>query len=201
MSYSSEQTKERILACAAQEFLANGFAGANLRTIATNAKATTGAVYNHFNGKDGLFEAIVGDFAATLLELYIKLHNDVASSYDFDSADDNEAMGKGTFAVLDYLYQHFELAKLLFCCAGGTKYENFVHQMVEVEEQSTIKAIEGSGFELNKVNRFFIHVIASSGLSNMLEAIHHDLSREEALEYIAKVQRFYYSGTKEILEQ
>ncbi len=199
MSYSSELTKERILACAKAEFLEKGFSNTSLREIATNAKATTGAVYNHFKGKDDLFEAIVGEFADKLLELYKRTHEEIEGQYDFDSADITENMGKGTNLILEYLYSDFELSKLLFCCSKGTKYEMFVEGLIEVEEKSSLAFMENDNFELTKINKFFVHVISTSGIDNMLEAIRHDLSREEAFEYIGKIQKFYYAGTKEIL--
>ncbi len=199
MSYSSELTKERIIACAKEEFLKKGFLNTSLRKIATNAKATTGAVYNHFDGKNGLFEAIVGEFANNLLALYIKEHEEVEGQYDFESAGITENMGKGTNVILEYLYADFNLAKLLFCCSGGTKYEKFVDELIEIEEKSSIEFMESDNFKPTKINKFFVHVISTSGLNNMLEAIHHDLSKEEAFEYIGKIQKFYYAGTKEIL--
>ncbi len=199
VSYSSELTKERIMACAKEEFLQKGFTNANLREIANKAKATTGAVYNHFQGKDGLFEALVGEFAANLLALYQKAHQEVEGEYDFDSADISENMGKGTNLILEYLYADFELSKLLFCCSAGTKYEKFVDDLIEIEEKSSLDFMANDNFKPTKINKFFVHVIATSGLNNMLEAIHHDLPKAEALEYIGKIQRFYYAGTKEIL--
>ncbi len=199
LSYSSELTKERIITCAKKEFLKKGFVSANLRKIATDAKATTGAVYNHFNGKEGLFEEIVGEFADNLLKLYKRAHEEVEGQYDFDSADITENMGKGTNLILEYLYSDFELSKLLFCCAVGTKYEKFVDELIEVEEKSSLEFMENDNFKPTKINKFFVHVISTSGINNMLEAIHHDLSKEEAFEYIGKIQKFYYAGTKEIL--
>ncbi len=199
LSYSSELTKERIIACAKEEFLNKGFINANLREIALNAKATTGAVYNHFKGKDGLFEAIVGAFADNLLELYIKAHEEAEEQFDFDSAGVADYVGNGTNLILEYLYSDFELSKLLFCCSVGTKYEKFVDKLIEVEEKSSIEFMLNDNFKLTKVNKFFVHVISTSGLNNMLEAIHHDLTKEEAFEYIGKIQKFYYAGTKEIL--
>ncbi len=199
LSYSSELTKERIIVCAKEEFLKKGFINANLREISTNAKATTGAVYNHFKGKDGLFDALVGEFAENLLELYKRAHEEVEEQYDFESADITENMGKGTKIILEYLYSDFELSKLLFCCSVGTKYEKFVDKLIEVEEKSSLEFMENDNFKATEINKFFVHVIATSGINNMLEAVHHDLSREEAFEYIGKIQKFYYAGTKEIL--
>ncbi len=201
MSYSSELTKERILTCAKVEFLKNGFINTNLREIAKNAKVTTGALYNYFDGKDALFEAIVGEFADNLLKLYKKVHKEAEEQYDFESADITENMGQGTKIVLEYLYSNFELSKLLFCASANTKYEKFVDELIDIEEKASLLYMESINFELKKINRFFVHVISTSGLNNMLEAIHHDLSREEAIEYIGKIQKFYYKGTKEILGQ
>ncbi len=73
--------------------------------------------------------------------------------------------------------------------------------MIEIDERSTIKVIEKSGKKMEKLDYFFIHVIATSGLNNMLEAIHHNLSRDEAIEYMNKIQMFYSAGSKAIFEQ
>ncbi len=199
MSYSSKLTKERILSCAKEEFLKNGFSNASLREIATKAKATTGAVYNHFKSKEDLFENVVGDFASKLLKLYKDAHDKSESEYDFESADISENMGKGTSLILEYLYSDFELSKLLFCSSAGTKYEKFVDELIEIEENASFVFMENDNFKPTKINKFFLHVISTSGINNMLEAIHHDLSREEAFEYIGKIQKFYYAGTKDIL--
>ncbi len=199
MSYSSELTKERILICAKEEFLKKGFIQANIRDIATNAKATTGAIYNHFKSKDGLFEAIIGEFATNLMALFLKAHDDVKGQYDYDSAGISDNIGTGTNIVLEYLYSDFERSKLLFSCSQGTQYENFVDELIEVEEKSSLAFMENEDFKPTKINKFFVHVISTSGINNMLEAIHHDLSKEEALEYIGKIQKFYYAGSKEII--
>ncbi len=199
LSYSSELTRERIIVSAKEEFLKKGFVNTSLREIASGAKATTGAVYNHFNGKDDLFEAIVGEFAEKLLMLYKKAHEEVEGQYDFDNTEITGSVGKGTNEILDYLYSDFERSKLLFCRCAGTKYENFVDELIEIEENSSFVFMENSNFKLTQINKFFVHVISSSGLNNMLEVIHHDLSKEQAFEYIGKIQKFYYAGTKEIL--
>ena len=61
------QTKQRILRAAREEFLRHGYGQAGLRRIAAAAHVTTGAVYNHFGSKHGLFDAIVRGPADLLL--------------------------------------------------------------------------------------------------------------------------------------
>ncbi len=199
MSYSSELTKERILECAKEEFLKNGFINANIRVIANNAKATTGAIYNHFKSKDGLFEAIVGKFAIELLELFDIVHSNVPSDLAFETKAKDEGMANGTMQVLSFVYDHVIESKLLFFQSAGTKYENYMDQLIEIEEQASLKELLKENFEITKINRFFLHVMSTSGINNMISVIEHDLTKDEAFEYLEMIHRFYYAGTKEIL--
>lgn len=51
-------TRARILACAADVFLANGFHGASLDTIAKAANASRATVYQYFAGKEDIFREL-----------------------------------------------------------------------------------------------------------------------------------------------
>jgi AcrR family transcriptional regulator len=50
-------TPERLLSAAAEAFAQHGFGGATLADIADRAGVTTGAIYNHFAGKEDLLVA------------------------------------------------------------------------------------------------------------------------------------------------
>lgn len=50
-------TPERLLSAAAEAFAEHGFGGATLADIAARAGVTTGAIYNHFAGKEDLLVA------------------------------------------------------------------------------------------------------------------------------------------------
>jgi AcrR family transcriptional regulator len=51
-------TRERILGCAAEVFLANGFHGSSLDTIAKAANASRATVYQYFAGKEDIFREL-----------------------------------------------------------------------------------------------------------------------------------------------
>ncbi len=51
--------KERILEAAAEEFAEFGYHGSSLRRISERSHATKPMIYYHFQGKDGLFAAVV----------------------------------------------------------------------------------------------------------------------------------------------
>lgn len=49
----------KILQGAMQEFLAHGYAGASMDGIASSAGVSKATVYSHFQGKEGLFKALI----------------------------------------------------------------------------------------------------------------------------------------------
>jgi len=199
LSYSSDLTKERILECAKVEFLSKGFAGANMREIAANAKVTTGALYNHFKNKEVLFDALIGEVAEDLYELYKSEHEKCENMTSYAAESTQELFTKSISDILEYLYKHFDWVSLLFFHSVGTKYANFKDRLIDIEEKSTLAMLSREGLTLNDSDKFFVHVIASSGVNNMLEAIHHNLTKSDAIAYMEKVQNFHYAGWLEIL--
>jgi len=60
-SLSTVRTRERMLAAAARVFARDGIAGATTRAIADEAKVNEVTLFRHFESKDGLVAAVVGD--------------------------------------------------------------------------------------------------------------------------------------------
>ncbi len=199
LSYSSKQTKSRIILIAKTEFLNNSFLNANLREIAKKANVTTGALYNHFGNKEMLFEAIVGEFADELYEVFLDEHNRIPSRDVFTQVEQKDNMANGSFKILRFIYDNLDEAKLLFFHSNGTKYEYFIDKLIKIEEDSSIRALEMVNFDMNNVNKLFVHIMATSGVKNMIEVVRHDLEIDDALDYLGKIQLFYYAGVKEIL--
>src|SRR6185436_20405771 len=54
-----EQTQQRILEAALQEFAAKGFAGARVDVIAQRARINKRMLYHYFGDKDGLFREVL----------------------------------------------------------------------------------------------------------------------------------------------
>lgn len=62
-----ERTHERLLASGRSVFLRRGFLATTVEEIAATAGYTRGAVYKHFGGKEGLWQAIIEARADLLL--------------------------------------------------------------------------------------------------------------------------------------
>jgi AcrR family transcriptional regulator len=55
----SEQTRERIVAAAAQLFVRKGYAATSMADLSRSVEMTKGALYHHFESKEAIFLAVV----------------------------------------------------------------------------------------------------------------------------------------------
>ena len=192
MSYSSELTKQRILECAKEEFLIFGFQEANLRRIATKAKTTTGALYHHFGGKDALFDALVKDVAKEFAEFFHELHrnNSLLALPEAESISLN-----GTQQVLAYIYDHFDIFRLLFLASEGSTYGNFLDKLSQEEEQQLMKFdAEALKAPLSKIDKLFLCYTTRQGYQALYEIVSNNLSYDEAVQFMDKTFRFRMGG-------
>jgi AcrR family transcriptional regulator len=74
------ETRARLIAAAAELFATKGFHAVSAEAVAEAADRTTGALYSHFGGKDGLLLALVEvwlDESATRIESSVELASDL----------------------------------------------------------------------------------------------------------------------------
>ena len=143
MEEQTTTTLENIQKAALSEFLDKGFLGASLRQIVKNAGVTTGAFYGYFSSKEALFASIVEPHAAALMGHFME------SQISFAELPEEEQpahVGKSSQSyihwMVDYICDHPDPVKVLLTKAEGTSYENFVHNMVEVEVDATLRYME-----------------------------------------------------------
>ena len=191
-------TLENIQKAALAEFSEKGFLGASLRQIVKNAGVTTGAFYGYFSSKEALFASIVEPHAAALMGRFMKAQTTFA---ELPEAEQAAHMGEESGAyvrwMVDYICEHREPVKLLLCRAEGTSYEHFVHNMVEVEVEYTLRYMEvlrRLGRDVPELSRSLCHIIASGMFSGLFEIAVHDMPREQALRDVEQFRSFYTGG-------
>lgn len=191
-------TLERIQQTALEEFLDKGFLGASLRQIVKHAGVTTGAFYGYFSSKEALFASIVEPHATALMSKFMEAQLTFA---DLPEEEQPDHMGMESRSymrwMVDYVCENREPVKLLLCKAEGTGYENFVHNMVEVEVESTLKymdTLRHLGNEVPALDRSLCHIIVSGMLGGIFEAVIHDIPREQALRDMEQLSTFYTAG-------
>lgn len=197
-------TLKDIIKAGREEFLSKGFEGASLRKIVKNAGVTTGAFYGYFSSKEELFSEIADVHAKEIMSIFNSSQEKILKL-----ADDKNFSGienipvRFMHEVTEYIYKNFTDCKIMLCCSGGTKYENFVHNLVELEVDMTLKLVEilaERNDNTAHIDRQMCHIIISGMYMGMFEVVEHDMEYEKAVQYVDQLERFYAAGWAEILQ-
>lgn len=203
MEERSTATLEKIQQAALAEFLDKGFLGASLRQIVKNAGVTTGAFYGYFSSKEALFNAIVEPHAAALMGRFMEAQTTFA---ELPEKEQPEHMGLESGRcvdwMVDYICAHREPVKLLLCCAEGTSYEHFVHNMAEVEVEYTqryMEVLRRLGRDIPVLDKSLCHIIASGMFNGIFEIVVHDMPRDQAMRDVDQLRAFYTAGWSKLM--
>ncbi len=203
MSAQVKNTHLAILEAGRKEFLEYGYEGASLRRIAREASVTTGAIYGYFPGKEALFDALTGDAADGLLEKYRQVHDKFADLPPSEQAASLENITDETIPwMINYIYDRFDIFKLLFCKGSAGICDSYFAQLVKMEEKSCwdfIKVMKESGHEVMDIDSTLIHILSRSFFQQILEFVAHDVPREKALSYSLVLGTFQHAGWKKIM--
>lgn len=202
MARQIEGVAERIVEAAKREFLDKGYVDASLRTIAAEADTSTNSIYVRFGDKEGLFSAIVEPVLNEMTERFIRIQERFHLMTPEEQA---ERMPKyadgGTSELIDYMYEHLEEFRLLLDASYGTRFHNFVDELVRIEVEYTYKFMEAVGYSDkfgDAVTQKLLHIVMTSRFESIFEIIRHGMSREEATEYIELLSRYHRCGFIEI---
>ena len=193
-------TREKILNAAKREFLEKGFAGTNVRAVAQRAGVTTGALYNLFKNKDGIFEALVGGVFNEFLN--ILAYNDVFEARELDMkagdlSEITEMSQRRFLRMIDFFYANRDAMKLLVCCAKGSSFEHIFDKAIDLTEKETLRLLTMDGVKMSRRIKFFIHVMVTSHFENLKEIFYHDLTKSEAAEYVLDFNVYHCGGWKQ----
>lgn len=198
MAKQIEGVYERIIAAAKQEFLENGYKDASLRTIAAAADTSTNSIYVRFGDKEGLFSAIVEPVLNEMTERFLKIQE---KFHGMDRESQMERMPEyadgGTAELVDYMYRHLDEFRLLLDASYGTRFHNFVDELVRIEVEYTYKYMEIAGYPIkcgSAMTEKLLHIVTTSRFESIFEVIRHGMSREEAAEYIELLSRYHRQG-------
>ena len=198
-------TLQKILDAGMEEFQEKGFRDASLRQIVKNAGVTTGAFYGYFSSKEALFASIVEPHAAAVMGRFMTAQTDFAGlPKEEQPAHMGKESGECVEWMIDYMYDHYEPVKLLICRSDGTPYENFVHNMVEVEVEYTFRYIDvlrSLGHDVPELDKNLCHMITSGMFDGMFEVLQHDMPKDKAKQFIAQLIEFHTAGWLKIMGQ
>ena len=203
MSESEKTTLEAISQAAKAEFLEKGFRGASLRNIVKTANVTPGAFYGYYKSKEDLFDALVGKQADYVMSVYKKAQNDFAMLPPVEQTKHmSEISGECMVDILEYTYKYLDEFKLILTCSEGTKYENFVHDMVEIEIDATHKfnnVLKDLGIKSKLLNPNLEHMLISGMFSAFYEMVIHDMPITQSRQNLNDLRVFYTAGWQKIM--
>ena len=201
---SISDTQRKILEVGKQEFLKKGFKDASLRKIVADAGFTQGAFYGYYSDKEALFTALVTEAADGLVEQFKK-----AQEAHFDLIEKGETQCSRKLSTeylqvfVNFIYDNFDAFKLVICRSAGTKYEHYIHNMVELEvsvAEKYYRLLRKRGKLEGTVSRELHHMITSAYFTAVFETVTHDMSRKKALEYVRELAVFFNCGWDGILK-
>ena len=105
--------------------------------------------------------------------------------------------------MVKYICEHRLEVKLLLCRAEGTSYEQFVHTMVEVEVDATLRymdVLRRQGQHVPPVDRELCHILASGMFNGIFEVVVHDMPYEQAARCVGQLREFYTAGWMKLME-
>lgn len=198
MSKLVEGVSEKIEACAKKEFLEKGYMDASLRNIAAAAGTTTGSIYSRYGGKEGLFSAIVEPAAKEFIEIFKGVQEEFRMKDPKEQPEllDDFSMN-GMRRMVEYMYDHFEEFELLVNSSYGTKFQNFVEHLVDIETEYTYKFMAATGLSFKDgkpATRDFMHIMNKALFESFFEVIRHHMSKEDAMEYIDMLGKYHSAG-------
>ena len=203
MQDAEPTTLEKICRAAKAEFLQKGFRSASLRNIVREAGVTTGAFYGYFASKEALFDALVRE----QYEVFMGMYRETQEAFTrLSPAEQMTGMGKLSGECLErmmeYAYANRDEFHLLLTASEGTRYENMVHDMVEIEVEAThafAAVMERLGHSKYELDPTLEHILVSGMFSAFFEMMIHDVPYEKATGYLRDLRAFYTAGWRQIM--
>ena len=87
--------------------------------------------------------------------------------------------------------------RLLLDASYGTRFHNFVDELVRIEVEYTYKYMEATGYPAScagAMTQTLLHIVTTSRFESIFEVVRHGMSREEAMEYIGLLSRYHRAG-------
>lgn len=183
------------------EFLEKGFGGTSIRSIGARAGVSGAALYRHFRSKEDLFSALVEPGIAAMRQWQEDHRNRAYANIaagDFQQVDTHSEVDM----MREVVFPHRTAFKLLMCCGQGTRYENFIHDVVEVLQPQLVDALSelrSSGYAAAEVDGRTLHMLLSAFMTALFEPIVHDYPEDDAMAYYKTMERFFLPGWKDML--
>ena len=180
-----------------EEFLEKGYEAASIRSIGARAGMTSAGLYRHFADKEAMFDEVVSPVIGKI-KRWTKEHKDEKYALVDGGAGRNELFGESFVDLIrEVILPNREEFKLLITRAGGSKYENFIHDFAEDNQKDMMDAfkyLRKRGYPVKKIDEEEIHMLLSAYLTACFEPIIHEYDDAKIDKYLNTIQEFFMPG-------
>lgn len=187
------QTKERLLSLAKNEFLKKGYPGVSMREISSVTGMALGNIYYYFKTKDDLFVEILKP-AINNLQTVIERHNACSNL--------NTGIFPDTYTGEDVMWEFYQIISrdrddmhLLFFGANSSSLEGYADKLTgKLTKMGTeyIKKMKSNYPDINSdIDPFFMQVYAALQVSLIKQIILHRKIPDERLKDFSRTYTNY----------
>lgn len=203
-----EKTHKKILDCGKKIFKDQGFEKSNLRAICKAAGVTTGAFYGHFEDKEALFSELVEPIVSQIQRSYTMYEDRSFDVYKKEKHIKKETIYKileskaqGAIEMVLYFFEHKDVFELLVFGSYGTKFNNFLDEIIEREDKNhfeILSMIYGEDHVNDVITNRGIHLINHAYFYALSEVAVHSKSIEEVKLNATLISEFFNEGWRKI---
>lgn len=193
------ENHEKIVIAAKKEFLTYGFKDASMRRIASDSGMSVSGLYKHFPGKESMFVSLAAPAYDGFVELYRKSVEETHRTLDTTDLSHIWDHSDEIAGIMKYIYEHFDAFRLIVCKAEGTRYENFLHDVAKMGEESTLilmDQLKSMGVRLNDFSVKEFHLLTTTYVDAIFQAVRHNFARDEAFHYAETLDKFFTPSWK-----
>lgn len=193
---------KRVVMAAKEEFLEKGYEKASMRSIGQKAGMTAAGLYRHYANKEEMFQALVEPAVIEMKRWYTE-HKKKQYEKFMSNASEAEMFGSNSVELVrEIIYKYKDEFKLILNCPHGMKYDNFVHELVEIQQKDmveTLNFMKTHGMPVKEVSEEELHMLLSAYTTAILEPIVHDWSLEQVEHSLNTIEEFFMPGWREVM--
>ena len=193
----------QVMTAVKEEFLEKGYEAASVRSIAARAGMSAAGLYRHYPNKEAMFEDLVQPLIREMDEWVYRHKKKAYERVQQGEEGKQELFGESmTDLIRDVVYPQKEIFQMLLCGASGSKYESFINDYVEVQQQDMIEAfayMKEHGYAMEEISQEELHMLLSAYTTAIFEPIIHNYTEEQMNHCLNTVNRFFMPGWMEIM--
>ena len=199
MQKKKKKNHIKIMAAAREEFMEHGFEKASMRRIGERCGMTAAGIYRHCKDKADLFDQLV---APSVGKMNAWLDAHTARSVRAIHGGGDLWQDTEIDMMRELVYPNMGDYQLLLTKAQGTKYEHFLHDLVEGHQETMLRFLpdlKEHGYAVRDVSPQELHLLLTAYTTAMFEPVVHDYPLDEALNCLEIVEAFFLPGWKQIM--